>query len=400
MKKYIVFAAIIFFTVSVSGQEPADYLMKARALASEGKTDAALSELSGAILSMNDHRLYLERAEVNILKGDYSAAINDFNEANKITPFSGEYGLSRIYSLKGDARTSLYHLEMNINSTFRKSEKEIMLDPAFGTIENKPEWRLFWRKDRYSELERKVSEIEFYTSSGKSDESQQLLLDLKSTYGNSDETAYAETLVDLSTGKTTEAVRILTALNEANPGNEKFLRTLAKAQESASNPAGASVTYSKIIDLGIADAGLLVSRSECYRKTGENEKALADIEKYLGFYPGNKTALSLAGKVEAVSGDNLKAIEFFSKNLELHPNDADCYVDRGNSYLVSKSWKWAILDYSMSLDLKPGNSDVWLNKGIALLSSGNREDACHDFRKSLSLGNRKASEYISRNCIK
>ncbi len=400
MKKFIVIAGIISFTVSVSGQGPSDYLMKARALTSEGKPDAAITELNSAILTMNDHRLYLERAEASILKGDYSGAISDYNEANRITPFSGEYGLSRIYSLKGDATTALYHLEMNINSIFRKSEKEIMLDPAFGTIENKPEWRLFWRKDRYSELERKVSEIEFYTSAGKIDESQQVLSELKNSYKDADEVIYSEALVDLTMGKAPEAAKIITSLTEANPANEKFLRVLARAQVNASNPAGASVSYSKIIDLGVDDAGLLMSRAECYRKTGENEKALADIEKYLGYYPGNKSALSLAGKIESVSGDNLKAIEFFSKNLELHPNDADCYVDRGNSYLVSKSWKWAILDYSMSLDLKPGNSDVWLNKGIALLSSGNREDACHDFRKSLSLGNKKASEFISRNCIK
>jgi Flp pilus assembly protein TadD len=57
-------------------------------------------------------------------------------------------------------------------------------------------------------------------------------------------------------------------------------------------------------------------------------------------------------------------------------------------------------DYSMSLDLKPGNSDAWLNKGISLLNSGKTDDACHDFRKSFSLGNKKATEFVSRYCIK
>jgi len=108
----------------------------------------------------------------------------------------------------------------------------------------------------------------------------------------------------------------------------------------------------------------------------------------------------MAGKVEAVSGDNLKALEYFSENVKLHPNDPECYNDRANSYFVAKSWDWAIKDYSMSLDLNPGNSEIWLNKGIALKNSGRVEDACHDFRKSLSLGNKRASEHISRNCIK
>ena len=71
-----------------------------------------------------------------------------------------------------------------------------------------------------------------------------------------------------------------------------------------------------------------------------------------------------------------------------------------NSYLLSKSWDYAAQDYSMSLDLAPGNPDTWLKKGIALVNSGKTEDACHDFRQALSLGSKRATEYISRYCIK
>jgi Flp pilus assembly protein TadD len=110
--------------------------------------------------------------------------------------------------------------------------------------------------------------------------------------------------------------------------------------------------------------------------------------------------LSLAGRAEAASGDNIKALEYFSENLKLHPNDAECYTDRANAYFMSKSWNLAIKDYSMSLDLQPGNPDAWLNKGISLLSEGKTDDACHDFRMSFSLGSKRATEYISRNCIK
>jgi tetratricopeptide (TPR) repeat protein len=175
---------------------------------------------------------------------------------------------------------------------------------------------------------------------------------------------------------------------------------LAKAQTLTGNPSGASLTYTRLFSSGVADPEILLFRAECYRKTGETDKAMKDIDEYIDMYPEDKTALSLAGKVEAVSGDNLKALDYFSRNLKLHPNDPECYIDRANSYLIAKSWDWAINDYGMSLDLNPSNSDAWLNKGIALLSSGKVDDACHDFRKSLSLGNKRASEYVSRNCIK
>jgi tetratricopeptide (TPR) repeat protein len=400
MKKLITIVWILIFSFSVFGQQTVDFLLRARALTEEGKPDLAIDQLTKAISGTKDSRLFTERAGANAMKGDYSGAILDYNEANKLTPSSGEYGLSRIYALKGDAATSLYHLELNLNSPYRKGEKDIMLDPAFGAIENKPEWRQFWKKEWYTDIEKGISEIEFYVSAGKVEESKNVLSELKNNYRDNDDILYAEGLIDLSAGKPADAVKIITGLTTRYPENEKFLRLLAKAQTALSNPAGASVIYSQLITSGVADAELLILRAECYRKTGENEKALQDINKFLDYYPNNKAALSLAGKTEAISGDNIKALEYFSQNLRLHPNDADCYVDRANSYFISKAWDWAIKDYSMSLDLKPGNSEVWLNKGISLLNSGKTDDACHDFRKSLALGSKRASEYISRNCIK
>ena len=400
MKKITAIVWILMFSVSVFGQQTVDYLLKARALTEEGKPDLAIDQLTKAISDTKDSRLFIERAGANVMKGDYSGAILDYNAANKITPFSGEYGLSRIYALKGDAATSLYHLELNLRSGYRRGEKDIMLDPAFGAIENRPEWRQFWKKGWYTAIEEGISEIEFCIATGRIDESKTVLSELKNNYKDNDDILYAEGLINLSAGKSADAVKILSGLTIRYPENEKYLRLLAKAQTTVSNPAGASVTYSQLISSGVADAELLILRAECFRKTGENEKAANDIIKFLDYYPSSKEALSLAGKTEASSGDNIKALEFFSQNLVLHPNDADCYVDRANSYFVSKSWDWAIKDYSMSLDLVPGNSDVWLNKGISLLNSGKAADACHDFRKSLALGNKRASEYISRNCIK
>ena len=142
----------------------------------------------------------MERADANIVKGDYSGAISDFNEANRVSPSSGEYGLARIYALKGDAATALYHLELNMNSSFKKSEKEIMLDPAFSNIENRQEWRQFWKKEWYSDLEKGISEIEYYVSAGKIEESREIISELKKSNENSSELQYAEGLIEIGSG--------------------------------------------------------------------------------------------------------------------------------------------------------------------------------------------------------
>jgi tetratricopeptide (TPR) repeat protein len=389
--KYLIFAGVIF------AQQPVDYLVKATSFLEYGKTIALLSE---GLRKNQDYRLFLERAEAFIAGEDYRSATADYLSANTLQLSSGEYGLARLFALKGDPANSLIHLENNINSNFKRSEKAIMLDAAFSQIENTPEWRLFWKKERYSILEKKISEVEYYVSIGKSQEAANLLNDIPADYMNESIAQYARAMVDLSQVKYAECISILTRLLETDKNNEPYLRLLAKAQTSSGNPAGSSQSYSDLIDMGVPDAGLYMLRAACFSKTGETDKALSDVLKFLEYYPDSKNALSFAGKLEAESGDNLKAIDFFSRNLKLHPNDPDCFIDRANSYLVSGTWDYAIGDYSMALDIQPANSDTWLNKGIALLNVGKTEDACHDFRNSLDLGNKKATLYISRHCIK
>jgi tetratricopeptide (TPR) repeat protein len=399
IEKTLTVLILILLSFKASAQNDINLMLKAKAYIQTGKASQAISILSDAIQEKGSSQLYNERAEALIAVKDYSGAIRDFNQANSLVEHSGDYGLAKIYALKGDATTSLYYLSMNLSSVFKKSEKEIMLEPVFEVLENRSEWRQFWKKEWYNYTEKSVSEIEFLTSKGNIEESRSLLSELNKSYPGNEDGLYSEALISEASGKYDEAVTIALRLTAANPLNEKYLRLLAKAQTGQSNPAGASTTYSKLLEAGIADAQLLVLRADCYRKTRETDKALIDIEKFLDLYPENKNGISMAGKIEVESGDNLKALEYFSLNLKLHPNDPDCYVDRANSYFLSKSWDWAAKDYSMSLDLQPGNPDAWLNKGIALLSSGNVNDACHDFKRSYSLGNQKASSYLSKHCM-
>jgi len=400
MKKILLFISFAGIALITTGQKPVDYLMKGKALIEAGMPDEAVKTLSEGLKSFPESKFYLGRAEAYMAMGDYSQAINDYNSANKITQSSGEFGLARIYALKGDAATAVYHLEANLGSPFRKSEKEIMLDPSFSVIESRPEWRQFWKKELYGALEKGIAEIEYSISTGNTGDAKTTLSEFSGNYPGHDEIAYAGALISFAEKKHAESVKALTVLLADEPGNEKYLRLLSRAQEASGNFAGASSSYSRLIENSVGDPELLMLRAECYRKTGETGKAIDDVARYLDLYPGNKKALSFAGKLESASGDNLKALQYFSENLRLHPNDADCYIDRANSYFVSRSWDFAIKDYSMTLDLQPENSDAWLNKGIALLNSGKRADACHDFRRSFNLGNKKATEYLSRNCIK
>jgi len=156
-----------------------------------------------------------ERAESYILKGDYSGAIADFNELINWL-FYGEYGLARIYALKGDACNSALSSWLNLNSNIRKVKRS-MLDPAFSTIENRQEWRQFWKKEWYSTTEKGISEIEYYASAGKIDESKAVLQNSKKHWKQW-RYCLCRALVNLASGKYQEIMKAVGELNTLNPG--------------------------------------------------------------------------------------------------------------------------------------------------------------------------------------
>jgi tetratricopeptide (TPR) repeat protein len=399
MKK-ILFLGLLAFTSVIYAQKPVYYLMRGKALIERGKPDEAIVALTSALELLPESSVFLERAEAFMAGGNYSAAISDFISANNLEPSSGDYGLARIYGLKGDATTAVYHLESCMRSPFKKSEKEILLDPSFSSIENRPEWRQFWQKNWFSSLEKGVAEIKYDILTGNKEGAMQIFKEISGLYKGNNEIKYAYALISNTEKKYAESLSSLSSVLAEDPENEQFLRLYAETQMLSGNFAGASSTFTKMMDLNIPDPEFIMQRAECFRRTGETAKALDDVISYLGLYPESNKALRFAGKIASASGDNLRALSFFSDNIKLHPNDAECYIDRANSYFISKSWNWAIQDYSMSLDLRPENSEVWLNKGISLLNIGKTSDACHDFRQAFSLGNKKATEYLSRHCIK
>ncbi|HOS73428.1 MAG TPA: hypothetical protein PLZ75_13365, partial [Bacteroidales bacterium] len=126
--KTILLLTMMLVCGSAYSQQLSDYLMQAKAFSRTGNPEASVRILTEALGKQRDYRLFLERGDANILIGKYPEALADYNAANSLVPLSGEYGLAKVYALRGDAGTSVYHLELSMKSDFRKSEKEILLD--------------------------------------------------------------------------------------------------------------------------------------------------------------------------------------------------------------------------------------------------------------------------------
>lgn len=392
---------MIFAGINILNCQPApDYLLKAKAFFETGRAGEALEILSDEINKGADGEALLLRAEIYLSEGNTVMAEKDFLSSAASLPGRSNYGLARVYSVKGEAAKSVKYLETSLRYDNRLREKEIMLEKSFKGIENTPEWRQFWKNYSFPEEDVRLSEVEYYISSGNKTEAQRIAGEMAERSPGTARSLYAKALVDYSLQKYQDVLSSMPALLKQDSRNPEYLDLQARAQMSAGNPAGASLTYTRIIESGYPDASPYLRRAECYIKTGEYQRAMSDINKYLDFYQNSKEAIRMAGKVSVALGDNLKAISFFTRNIELNPGDASCYIDRAGAYFSARSWKLASDDYGMSLDLDPRNADAWLNMGIALINMGRNEDACYYLNRALITGNKQASSWINRYCIK
>lgn len=399
VKRIFVILFVLFLPLSIYCQDDFDVIVSARARLSTGNTIQAESGLTSAIVRKPSDLLYRERAEVRIRAGNLNGAIADLIASNSIVQYSGEYGLARVYAMQGNAVEAVRHLTSMMKSDHKRREKDIFLDVSFRRIESTPEWRQFWKTEWYTSLERSLSEAEMLIKSRRFQEAGTLIESLIREYPGNDRVMYAEALFQFNTGKLSDAVKNLSSLaTERN--DTATLGLLAKAQVKSQNYIGAADIYTRLINSDIPDVKLLLKRAECYMLSKRFDLADADLSRYLNFYPGERSALSLAGRNARESGDNLGALRYNNQNIEFNPGSAMVYNDRGDTYYVLKSWKLASDDYGMALDLDPAESEVWLRKGIALINSGDAASACYYLQKARTMGNSRANEYISRYCIK
>ena len=101
------FFICVVICTGVAGQQNSDAIIEAKALTAAGNHSRAIALLSDAINQKPESRLYVERAEINLKLRNYDASLHDFNEANRLEAHSGDYGLAKVYALRGDVSNSM-----------------------------------------------------------------------------------------------------------------------------------------------------------------------------------------------------------------------------------------------------------------------------------------------------
>lgn len=400
MKKGVVLLIIILASQLIAGQGSYNEMLKAVALSARGNNLEAAGILTGLINAAPDPDLLLLRGDVYLKSGNVKEAKSDFMAAESINQGSGLYGLASCAAAGGDARAAVAYLEAHLKSQYRKSEPEIMLDKSFGSVQSSPEWKSLWKKEWYKGYERKGWEIDNYLKTGNTDLAEEAWRELSSVYSDMPVTDYYHSRILIARGQYRDAAALLAPLTANPEAPASYLNALAEARAGEGSYYAAAMVYGKLIDAQYPDPQLYLKRAAMLVKAGDPDAARDDMEKYLGFDPENSEALGLIGKTYAEEGAIYEALPYLNMNIEKHPGEATAFSIRGDAWLAARTWDKAAEDYTMSLDLDPENADVNLNLGISLINDGKPGDACHYLRKAKELGNKDATKYLSKYCIR
>ncbi|MFO7575222.1 MAG: tetratricopeptide repeat protein [Bacteroidales bacterium] len=397
------FSLMVLSLICTSGypQSPVyDAIMRSAVLRESEKTAEALTIIEGTMTSYDDYRLHVERGELKLSVNDIDAAMASFMRASELKERAGSFGLARIYAFRGDAVNSLKHLEENLRSHFRVGERIIHGDTYMHRIDRTPEWRRFWSSERYSEAEKLLSEVEYLTGRGMSAEALVLINDYRQLFAGFPEYILADALVRYNTGEFARAVNLLAKYPRDAMQSDKATLLMARSLLASGDFRRAVSSFTGLIASEYVDLTLFTGRAEAYLGLKDFRKAIADVDHYLSINPADIVALKLGGRISVASGDSNMALRYLNRVIDANPSDREGYIERGKAWSEAGMWSNAVLDYSMALDLDPVDGELYLNKGILLLRMGKSEQACHDFRMALRYGNRRAAEYINRNCIR
>ena len=395
--KYLVLLLLLLSASIPSGaQQEALLIMKGKALSDAGRPDEAITILSDRMLLGSGFRAKLELGRAYLASGQNDLALRSFSEAEELAPGSASIYLARYHAASGETEKALQWLEKNIKSGFQRSEKEIMTDPEFSLLARTPAWREFWKRTHYDETSMALTQAKYLTDLGRFDEAG----DLAEKVGETAAKKYIKALILFKQGNYRGALSEIG--NDFSSGEDQWSARILKAdcETALGNHVAAAATYSKMIDNGYTDPSILILRSRSYRKSGETDKALKDLEYFIDLYPGNKIANSEAAGLYNAKGDYYRSLNLLSENIRNFPGEASGYIERADIYLKSSSYTNAYADLSMSLDLDPGNAVAWLNMGISLVKMNRPEESCHFFRKAADLGSKQATGYTEKYCGK
>ena len=384
MNKVICTIATVCVMLSVQAQDYA--YLRAQAAFSYSYYDSVFVLLPAT----NQTPLYNElRGKASLLLNNEAQAIELF-----IQSYSSEslYELARIYATKENADSSLYYLNLHLQSHTKKPYHEIMSDKAFETIYSDVLWKLFWKQDRYTPTELVEESIDYLIEQKEYQKALQLITEVTNPSKNIKiKEAFIHTKLD-SNSKAEQIINTI-SIDDANDLNYSLYLVyfeLKNYSESYRYLFNFHHSHIDRIDV-LYDLAKLAYLLKNY------DVSLEYITLYESIFYADDKAWYLHSAILETQLKYTDALLTIQRAIAINPAKAEYLFARGNIYLAIKQFSSAEYDYNQSLDIDP-QLEVYFNRGQARRFQGNLHGACLDYTRSYKLGNSESLYYKNKYC--
>jgi tetratricopeptide (TPR) repeat protein len=299
----------------------------------------------------------------------------------------------------GHPELALKYLREHLESPYRVTEKELLLDEDLSGLHRKEGWQQLWNeKEWYSNDDKQFQEALFMGNHGEALEAINVLNRLeKQGYERSQVLAEkARLYAELGNPKAAREAWEDAVKSDVRNLDARF--NLSKCRMEDGDMDEAIQGLSQVIRQQPYRFEAYLLRADARSASGQLAGALDDLDFYLTYFPGEYEAYYRKGLIQYEHGRYLDAIQSFNRALEGDAGKAAYYFARGLTYARTGTTRYAEKDMSMALDLDPYDGKIWFEKGKVSWELGHAEDACHCYRKALQFGIHEAGGLIEKRC--
>ena len=391
---------VILLILPKSGFGQTDHYLAGRAYMEEGLYDSARFHLETALQqNPGTTEFYYQLGICQFALNNYPAARDAFYEAEKRSKGLGSYYLAKSEIKLNHPQQALKYLRIHLQSRYKKSESEILLDEDISTLQGSQGWQQLWNEKRwYSSRDDEFQNAMYLKSQGNYLEAINQLNQLEKEGYKKSVVLSEKADIYQELGNLKASRSALKEAVESDVRNLDALQKLAILQTANGNPEDAVEGLDRVIRQDPARFDAYIQRAEARSQTGDLDGAMSDLKIYLTYFPENDSAFYRQGLIQFEHGKYLGALQSFNRSLALNSGEAAYFFARGRTYAATGTIRYADKDMSMALDLDPANGEIWFEKGKLNDQLGRVSDACFCYRKAYQYGIYEAGELIDKRC--
>ena len=395
-KNWIVLWLLIIPAILFSQNIPVNKL-KAYGDIDHGNYQSAMDTLNILLQDEPNQELYLAKANVLYLLGNFTEAFLYCGKADKLNSSASSELKLKIYLKLDDYEKVKASLENNLRSKYKIPLFKLFNNPDFSGIYNLNLNDFILSGNFYSQTEKQIYQIQRLINSEKENQALFILDEMLSRNQNVADVHYLKSKLLFQNGDDFGALQAVNSAVSLDKSNPEYRKQRINIYSKFKRYNDALSDAEKLVRLEPGNTQNYITTAELLFETNQFEKSSELTESLMKIWPQDPDLLYLKGKSYYMKEDYFKALKAINACMDIRSNK-EVFELRGDIYSVTNTFEYAIRDYSMYLDIEPYNGDIYAKKGLARLNAGDKKGACYDWKRGKRYGSYEAAEYFEKYC--